>query len=346
MGRSEGKNKLAKSLLGGTNIKIAGPRAKRKQVSLIGSLLDQIKDLRETALRDGFVGSAQVFDLKEIDLKGADLSGVNFVGSSFDSIDFGGASFAYVQEPDGIFLDDFASILAQTYIKDCNFNEASLNGVSFADAVISSSSFQMADLSNSYFKNAAIKKASFDHSYFFNTEFNNVKLGLNVDFQKAIFEETFIENTNCAGGRFGGAEFIGSEIIDSNLSYASFSMAKIDGLTIKLSSNPPFPRLLLRQVNFKKAQIYGLNITDQADLESSNFQEANVLDSSFTKTSFKHARFKKANFDNSVFTDCDFEGVDLSEASFKNCIFINSDLSQTLNQSDALFECCDFNCPA
>jgi uncharacterized protein YjbI with pentapeptide repeats len=130
LGRSEGKNKLAESLLAGADITITGSKIKIRPTSSLDLILKQIKGIREEAIRAGFYNS----DIDALNFQGpADLTAASFQGARVVNSYFKGSKLNLAN-------------LQDSFFDECIFDQASFDGAVLEGAKFKNCSFKNVDL--------------------------------------------------------------------------------------------------------------------------------------------------------------------------------------------------------
>ena len=272
-------------------------------------------------------------DFRGFDLTGANLSYANLAGTNFTDAILTNATIAGASI-EGIDLTNVD--LTTTDISGIqSFNKATLLKAVFPpNADLAEATFVDADLSRSSLVGANLEKADFTRAALYRANLNQAVLS-DANFRRANLIGVFLNGAN---------------LQRANLASADFSEIYFD-------INPDFRGADLRNANFYKAILNGVDFSD-ARLDEAKFNGAELNGATFVNTNLNEAEMKDAvaqgarfdgadtsdaNFSESKLINANFHGADVEDAKFSEADLTGANFSLALNADQAIFD--DTVCP-
>lgn len=241
----------------------------------------------------GECGNLQNQDLSEVDLKNKNLKGANLRGADLSRANLQGALLV-------------GAILAEATLTRTDLQEADLTNADLSSAHISNSKLQKANLTGTNFNEAIIR----------NTDMREAKVS------KAKFSKAILFGVNMSGLDLTNLDLTGAEISSSNLSDAILKGLNFEG---GFCDNTEFVRSDLRQVNFKKAEMYRANFIG-ANLQEALLSQALLTQANLTGAQLQNANLSQANLTRADLTDCDLTKANLHKAILHGAVLRGANL--------------------
>ena len=267
-------------------------------------------------------------DFRGFDFSGANLAYANLTGANFKDAVLTNATIAGASV-EGINLTNVN--LSTTDISDIqSFNKAILVKAVFPpNADLAEATFVDADLSRSSLVGANLKRSDFTRASLY----------------RAILNQAVLMDANLRRANLEGAFLNGTNLQRANLAAADFSEIYFD-------INPDFRGADLRNANFYKAVLNGVDFSDArldeakfnrtelngAMFVNANLNEAEMKDAIAQEARFNNADVSDANFSDSSLTNANFQNADVEDAKFTEADLKGANFSGAINADNAIFK--------
>ena len=279
---------------------------------------------------------------------GVDLNRCDLSDKDFRGFDFSGANLAYANLTGANFKDAVLTnaTIAGASVEGINLTNVNLSTTDISDiqsfnkAILVKAVFPPnADLAEATFVDADLSRSSLVGANLERSDFTRASL------YRAILNQAVLRDANLRRANLEGAFLNGTNLQRANLAAADFSEIYFD-------INPDFRGADLRNANFYKAVLNGVDFSDArldeakfnrtelngAMFVNANLNEAEMKDAIAQEARFNNADVSDANFSETDLVNASFQGTDIEDAKFSEANLTGANFSAALNADKAIFD--------
>ena len=205
-------------------------------------------------------------------------------------------------------------------LENRNFFGADLSGSNFKGSTLTNADFRLANLENTNFANAKIDNIKLRQNNLKNADFTNVDFSqvnlMNVDLSNTVVKNSNLSNKNLTKTFLFKSDLSGADLSHSDLSFAflkdtvlkdtNFTNADLYEADLSLALNNDLSGAVITGANITHSNLVGIDLSGK-DLSGVNFYNSDLTGQDFTN----NVNMFSVKFQQADLTNANFEGTDM-----------------------------------